>query len=180
MNSFFVKTLLFLSLIFLSQTQSCQELSQNSDCQFYKTCLEDSYHCGETGYPIGYGYRYCSKFSQYIGEFSESGQLWIRKTLVCLKQTLVPLVNSATTTCQIINDAAFDSHPRCYVSSGFCELFFDPAHILTNVKGLLEVYEIKDMSQPITLKQMIQTAGMCGQGVVDKLMDAIKKILGGN
>ena len=73
----------------------------------------------------------------------------------------------------------FDSHPKCYALNGFCDLFFDPVHILQNVKGLLNVYEIKDLTQLISIKQMVQTAGLCGEGVMEKFLDAIKRILEG-
>ena len=161
------------------RTQTCDVLVEDQSCDFYKTCLEDEYQCGANGYPVGYGYKYCSKFLENINQFSESGQTWIKNTLVCLKKALLPLVDQSSTTCQIIHDTAFDSHPKCYVLNGFCDLFFDPVHILTNVKGLLEVYEIKDLAQPISFKQMLDTAQYCGDGVVKKLYDAVVRILGG-
>ena len=171
--------LLLLSLVSFSLCQTCQSLTEDETCDFYLTCLEDEYHCGPDGYPVGYGHKYCSKFTDHLADFSESGQLWIKKTLVCLKQTLLPLVGKDDTTCQIIHDAAFDSHPKCYALNGFCDLFFDPVHILQNVKGLLNVYEIKDLTQLISIKQMVQTAGLCGEGVMEKFLDAIKRILEG-
>jgi hypothetical protein len=174
----FIYLFLF-SFLSLSFSQTCQDLSSDETCTFYQTCLEDEYSCGPDGYPMGYGYKYCEKFLEYLNEFSDSGKLWIQKTLVCLKQTLLPLAGDPATTCQEIHDTAFDSHPKCYALNGFCELFFDPVHILENVKGLLQVYEIKDLSQPISIKQMVETAGLCGESVVQKFSDAIMRILEG-
>lgn len=178
-----MKTLLvFVFAFFVYQVHSadtCQSTIENFSCEFYKLCLEDKYDCGPDGYPVGYGYKYCSKFVSFLNDFSESGQNWIHGTLICLKKALVPLIDNSDTTCQVIHDAAFASHPHCYVENGFCELFLDPIHILTNVKGLLEVYEIRDLAQPISFKQILQTVGLCGEDVVRKFYDAVVKILGG-
>lgn len=164
----------------VSTTDSCQSTIENFSCEFYILCLENTYHCGADGYPVGYGYKYCNKFTEHMSEFSESGQKWIEGTLVCLKKALLPLIDQNTTTCQLIHNAAFDSHPKCYVSNGFCELFLDPLHILQNVRGLLSVYEIKDMAQPISFKQILQTVGLCGVDVVRKFYDAVAKIIAEN
>lgn len=42
----------------------------NSDCEWYVNCLEERFHCGENGYPLGYGYKYCTRFVDNLPKFS--------------------------------------------------------------------------------------------------------------
>src|SRR5688572_15430052 len=58
-------------------------------CDFYLDCLESRYRCSSNGYPLGYGYKYCSKFKNSASGFSKQGQKWIIKTMTCLQQYLI-------------------------------------------------------------------------------------------
>ena len=49
------------------------EASIPNDCGFYKDCLEATFNCGEKGYPIGYGYKYCNRFLEEKHRFSKDG-----------------------------------------------------------------------------------------------------------
>lgn len=86
--------------------------------------MEGAYHCGSNGYPVGYGNKYCSRFLERYDKFSPAGKKWIDQTLVCLKNALKDsLLNNDKESCTNLKTIAYDSHPKCYVDSGFCKLF---------------------------------------------------------
>jgi len=99
-------------------------LSQNClvpsgvDCSWYSDCLEAKYNCGDTGYPIGYGEKFCNLFQQNYQSFSSQGQAWINAVRKCLQVTLVPVLqtSAASLTCYQLKTKAFDSHVPCYIS----------------------------------------------------------------
>jgi hypothetical protein len=171
-----IKLLILAFIVTSILAQDCNTLSQNDDCEFYVKCLEDKFQCGSDGYPVGYGYRYCNKFLQYFDEFPPAGQDWIKKTLVCLKQELVPVMDNDDTSCSTVYSIAFNSHPQCYVKSGFCDLFVDYGNIKQTLSALFKVYDIKDFASATSLKQVFQTATMCGGDFVFKIMKIIKDI----
>ena len=168
-------SLLILSLIAFSLSQNCDAMVTSSDCDFYTQCLEEKYHCGIKGYPVGYGYKYCSKFLKYFDDFPPLGKLWVQNTLVCLKTALHPLYNERSS-CDVIYSVAFASHPECYFESGFCELFTDRRNILQTLKALLKVYEIQDFMSVTSLKQVFETAKLCGGDYVTQVNQAFKDI----
>ena len=130
-----ISLITLLSLISFSyQSADCNQLVQNPTCDFYEKCIESKSFCGPTGYAMGYGTRYCKKFSKFIHMFPPHGQEWIRKTLICLKKALVPFQEEKN--CKTIFDAAFDSHPQCYYEAGFCELFRNPVYLPKLIKAL--------------------------------------------
>src|SRR5690606_3587160 len=103
-------------------------------CDFYTTCLESKYQCGESGYPVGYGAHYCTKFSANKSTFSTKGAKWIDDTMLCLQQTLVPEATTIDSNCGAIRVKAFESHSNCYIENGLCTLpVTDWARILSIV-----------------------------------------------
>ena len=60
------------------------------ECDWYRDCLERLFECGQHGYPIGYGHKYCSKFKTTY--FPDVAIPWVNKTLLCLKQALLPTI----------------------------------------------------------------------------------------
>ena len=87
--------LIFFSLIsmFLVQAVALPEECSNQwlhnqDCSWYLNCLEQKYQCGPHGYPQGYGFKYCSKFSQLKSKADPVVVDWIEETTTCLKQSL--------------------------------------------------------------------------------------------
>lgn len=153
---------------------TCKELADNPNCDFYEKCLEVKFKCGPTGYPLGYGGKYCKKFTKLIDIFPDKGQQWIRKTLNCLKYALLPF--SEGSNCKTIFNTAFDSHPQCYFDSGFCELFLDVKQLPTLMRALVNVYEVKDFASALSMKQIFLTAKMCGGDYIRRLTDALKEI----
>ena len=152
----------------------CEETLTQHNCEFYSNCLEKKFECGAKGYPIGYGFKYCSKFLANQKSFPPKGQEWIDSTLLCLKQALIPFTtkNKDSNTCTNILNAAFDSHPECYVKAGFCQLFFR-ADVGDTIKALLATYEVNDFKSLISIKQIFETAKLCGADFLKKIWDII-------
>ena len=89
--------------------------------------------------------KYCKRFKDNIKYFSPEGQKWVRDTGVCLKKSLVPVINGdGPKDCQGIAKLAFDHHVPCYVDNGFCRLAFhwnsssEQFHFL---RALMKVYD---------------------------------------
>ena len=59
-------TILLSQITLSNQSANCNELVQNGTCDFYEKCIESKSFCGPTGYAMGYGTRYCKKFTKYI------------------------------------------------------------------------------------------------------------------
>ena len=58
--------LVFSVVLYLTVTvnaQDCIALANTSNCDFYTQCVEPRFQCGTNGYPLAYGDRYCSKFT---------------------------------------------------------------------------------------------------------------------
>lgn len=97
----------------------CSNLTCDS-CLFYANCREARYHCGPPGYPVGYGAKFCPKFSDDCAQMSARGQTWMFDAMQCLQRALVPEATGtkAGVTCGSIKTEAFGTHTGCYVGSG--------------------------------------------------------------
>lgn len=102
-------------------------------CDFY-TCLESEYHCEGTkyAYPLDYGLKYCTKYTQNLNMFSPPGKQWVYDVRLCLQNAVLPETDCKSS-CQKIQDDAFKSHPACYVNNGVFTLFSDWIHIVRTV-----------------------------------------------
>ncbi len=138
------------------------------NCGFYAQCLDKAVGCGETGYALGFGEKYCNGFRRT--EFSEKGTTWVNSVMVCLQKALVPTVQSATNgyrnaslapssaqVCQATLDKAFASHPGCYTQPAASICFLGPADIakIFGVIGAKEVFTAR------TTSQVASTVGTC-------------------
>ena len=47
----------------------CAYLADIGNCEFY-ICADNAVPCGDHGYALGYGYRYCNRFSEYYNKFT--------------------------------------------------------------------------------------------------------------
>jgi hypothetical protein len=112
--------------------------------------------CGPDGYLIGYGTKYSQRFyKQARPRMSTRGQKWIDDVLVCLQHDLREAIDE-TTSCDDIWSTAFDSHPACYLESGFCTLSpFDIAQVVWTI-------DAKDIISKDASRQVLQTAIGCG------------------
>ena len=170
----------------------CNGLSNNcyspplpySICGFYIDCLEKYYPCGNEGYAISYGYKYCERFSDenFTNCSSDKGDEWMDYTLPCLQEALVPIIETNTNnlTCNKIKYYAFDSHSDCYTGGGgdvpngpsICFLPLD------DVKCILNTIDTKDLLSPLGIKEDIQTAQVCisqheKSGLCDKVNEVV-------
>jgi hypothetical protein len=125
-------------------TDECSDPVPNT-CSFYPDCLESRFHCGPSGYPIGYGLNYCDKFSAARSKMSAAGQTWVTNTMLCLQRDLVIYGDgSQTTTCSALKDYAFGTHPDCYVKSGVCLLPPTDWKIITDTVGFNQLFDDAD------------------------------------
>ena len=81
------------------------------------------------------------------------GQAWINGVRPCLQRAIIDTVIDSSTTCLQLKNAAFDTHPDCYVKTNpsFCSVFWDgPGDWETNWDGLYNVFEIRQDLLPGT------------------------------
>ena len=66
--------------------------------------------------------------------------------------------------CDGVKHAAFDSHVKCYVDNGFCDLAFGLEHPIQTaqfIADLCKVYQVKDFFSLIALKQIAAVVSQC-------------------
>lgn len=139
--------------------------------------------CGANGYPIGYGLKYCNKFTAARPEMSSKGQAWVTKTMLCLQKALVPFATGQKReSCDALKKDAFATHPGCYIAGGVCTLPPTDWAIIVKTVSLAELFGSLD-----ALEQTLKTMEGCGefyawlikQGIIkaaEKVVDAAKDI----
>ena len=151
----------------------CQPNCKNpppQSCAFYAGCAEARLQCGATGYPLRYGQHFCLSFQKSQDSFSTAGQAFIWNTMHCLQLKLVDAID-CDSTCASVEVAAFDSHPGCYVESGFCSLGpWDLLHVFWVVKAGL-------IGNKMALVQVTSTLKSCGALLLQKIEDEIQSLL---
>lgn len=128
---------------------SCDDFQDIEDCRAcqYYPCQEDEkgYACGESGYFQGYGQKYCARFTQKTyPNMTEAGQAWLRSVRSCLMGAIGEITQDELT-CGGVRQAAFDSHPSCYVLSGLCSL---PPHDWFQILATISPWD-NDLKQVI-------------------------------
>ncbi|MBT7611234.1 MAG: hypothetical protein HN576_15855 [Bacteriovoracaceae bacterium] len=133
MRLFFFLNLLF-SYTTLGFTQTeCQQFA--NDCEYY-SCVEEIKHCGKHGYLIGFGYKYCRKFSNKEQNLSGEGQSWIVSVRACLIERLDNVEPDLS--CKQYRQEAIEQHVPCYTKSGYCDLSKkDKKTIIKMIRGSL-------------------------------------------
>ncbi|KAI1702865.1 protein kinase domain-containing protein [Ditylenchus destructor] len=136
-------------------------------CEKYRE-IENQVHCGESGYPLGYGYRYCRRFYEKLDEFTESGKKFVECAAKCLTDRLGEYIDQAqNVSCSNIHDYAYDTHPDCYVQCGFCSVITKSA----NIKAFFDVIELKDLA----LRTVLQTGAKCAGVYWDNIKATVLK-----
>jgi hypothetical protein len=138
------------------------------NCAFYAQCLDRAVTCGEGGYALGFGEKYCSGFRRT--DFTEKGTAWVNSVMLCLQKALVPTVRSATSgfvrasvapatsaVCQSTLDKAFASHPGCYTQPSASICFLGPG----DIAKIFGVIGAKEVFTPRTSAQIATTIGTC-------------------
>lgn len=101
--------------------EAAAELAAQPDhCEFYLKCIEPTYQCGASGYPVNYGFKYCTSFSNYQkeGKFSKDKtdlqNTWVHDTLICLKQNMLKAIDGTdpATSCADLKKKEFAAHPQ--------------------------------------------------------------------
>jgi hypothetical protein len=93
------------------------------DCSFYRSCVETAHPCGDDGYALGFGERFCNVFMEHDDAFTPKGRTWLRSVRRCLQTELVDALD-APMACSALSDRAYGSHAGCYTLSGnsICDL----------------------------------------------------------
>lgn len=156
---------------------SCYQPQTEISCDFYLKCVEKKQACGNDGYAIGYGHKYCSRFLNFNStpeakQMTAKGLQWRDHTLICLQNALVGILKDWSSAqwndnkvCKHMTNFAFDSHPDCYVKAtpSFCEL---PLH---DWRTLISEINAKDLLGYRGLKQILRVAWMCKSIITSKL-----------
>lgn len=143
----------------------CRDVCTNPptrSCAFYLNCMEEKISCGSTGYALNYGRKNCIKFSSVVNRFTTFGQAWIWNTMNCLQKALVMPLKDCQGNCSALYQAAFHSHPQCYIDNGFCNMsIFDIATVVTTVG--------KDLFTFDGFIQAIKTGPQCLPTILNKI-----------
>ncbi|MEE2923824.1 MAG: hypothetical protein VX619_03495 [bacterium] len=164
-----------------SSTNTNNYESVAKECKFYENVLEERYPCGEGGYAIGYGGKYCRAFDSSRNEFTEKGNKWRIGTMKCLinslRKFLLGNYANESVSCDEIKEYGFDTHPTCYTagSPSFCDLN------IKDYKAILGVIQKKDLLSKLGRKQIAQVARICLRNKIendlDKIEDSLDKLV---
>ncbi|EGD72369.1 hypothetical protein PTSG_00389 [Salpingoeca rosetta] len=137
-------------------------------CTFYN-CVDEQTQCGPSGYAIGYGLKYCDKFTAAQSSFSDQGKVWVAETKQCLQQELEDYVTAMQrdpgasfpfdkAQCDSMRRAAMNSHVKCYTggSVSVCSL-----RVSDWVRILKTIHEAFGDAFLNTVKQSLSTAKQC-------------------
>jgi hypothetical protein len=144
----------------------------DTDCTYYSACLEKAIPCGNEGYALGFGEKFCTAFRG--AELSASGTKWMKTVMGCLQRVLAPEVvakGKFTTeaapraVCQDLFDRAFASHPACYTSDESSICFLPPGDLAT----VLQTIGAQEILKPRTGVQVVSTVGICVKQLTGRL-----------
>ncbi len=115
-----MRALIFICLLFSTLVHAQSECQQYlDDCEYY-SCIEAQKQCGNRGYPIGFGRKYCLRFDERQARLSPEGQEWMMRVRSCLITGMEE--SSDELTCRQFKRTAVKLHVPCYVQSGYCQL----------------------------------------------------------
>lgn len=150
-----------------SSNQKCYAAESNqASCNFYP-CLSTKSKCGSKGYAMSYGYKYCTRFSNFDKFYGRNTRVirWKNKTLSCLQKALYfeyknlslgkPKTSKNARYCKQLSKYAFKSHACCYLYGGIC--YLNP---VTQFK-IFTVVDVRELASMKTAKQASQTAASC-------------------
>ena len=132
-------------------------------CDFY-TCFNGHFPCGNSSYAIAYGLKYCNAFTAAESNFSvPHGQEWVVSTRLCLQVKLweASLNFTDTTTCEDIQNVAFQAHVGCYVAPASNVSICDIPQDWLRVVDVMKDAFLTDFSE--TVVEVIETIGNCSE-----------------
>lgn len=133
-------------------------------CGFYSACLERALPCGEDGYALGFGERFCT--ASRNAKLTAKGLSWTTGVMGCLERALVPRVVQAgafasqpesRAVCSALFEEAFASHPACYTHPDHSICFLPPSDLV----GILKIIGADELFTKRTSAQIARTLGVC-------------------
>lgn len=125
----------FICLLF---AQASSEDPYAFSCHGY-TEFESQFPCGENGYAVSFGGKYCQIFLEKENSiFSPKGQEWSRYVRICLQQELEKILEQQKDlTCEAAATYATLSHVKCYTGGpiSVCEIPRDWFSLAWTVKS---------------------------------------------
>ena len=118
-------------------------------CSYYG-CLEEEMNCGENGYLLHFAREYCLRY-RLVSEplANPEGAAWLMRVRRCLIEELDAAYPFKS--CSQLEKVGFDSHPNCYVDTGFCELSVsDWLAVLATIK-----------SSDFSFREMLVAGNLC-------------------
>ena len=88
-----------------------------TSCDFYSLCLEKAHPCGDSGYALNYGKKFCKKFLDLNSDpdMTTLEKKWMSYVRQCLQDAAVSFVYDSSLTCSEIQTKAFATHVPCYI-----------------------------------------------------------------
>lgn len=170
-------------------TDICPQGPTSENCNFYQ-CAEierkdcngargAGCKCGDTGYPLGYGLKYCERFGGGCDGAltSPNAKAWITGTTKCLQDKIA---NSSNLSCEELKCKAFNSHAECY-TYGAAQYGGVSICLLDNSEWatITSCVSLSDMvgNPCLTARQMAEAAAMCanifGSSVVGQIVTSL-------
>jgi hypothetical protein len=120
---------------------------------------------GDTGYPIGYGKKYCVLFStDTLLSRDPTTRAWVSRTTIFLQTYLRLYIvkryeqgTLGTMTEKELRDAAFQSHPRAYTQGGLTLVVLISPHLLAIITGIPSA-EFSNANRSSSWAQAFETA----------------------
>ena len=102
-----------------AEHEFCQKyLSMNDEMSAKDGKLADG--CGQNGYLVAFGNRFCNVFVTKNTSFTPAGQKAMYNIRHCLIEGLEKTRNQLT--CDKVKRVGINSHYGCYMQSGFCQM----------------------------------------------------------
>lgn len=154
--------------------------SSDKNCEFYDLIGRQLSCSSNEDYCFQYGFKYCSKFQQLISNGDAGITKWVPKVTGCLQSALSDpfIYNEASSptsvsVCERVRFKAFDSHPKCYVDSGFCELSPSSKQATFNIVAWADMLS----NLRYSLAQALSVSEVCKVSYFDAAWMAFTKLL---
>lgn len=178
-----MKQLLVLTLLLLAPRFAHADVYNDDcanlvgSCDYYACVDQNRLSCGGQGYALGYGKKYCEKFSAIdfpeakttLGAdiFPGNGNVWRDNVRSCLQVNMEAwFAGDAKKDCGSLRAFAFNSHPDCYTAGpSFCELTPD------NVARIGLTIQLNDFFKAESQQQIRTTSRICVAQMDSRISD---------